>query len=155
MRRSRTSRDPSLWLPAVVALVFLSSAPALLSACTCAPPGPPEQELERADAVFSGKVEAIEPAPMPEDHPQWPSRLEVSLRLLAVWKGVPEGDRVTVSTASQSAACGFGFEKGKKYLVYAYDSGEMLTATLCSRTALLKQADQDLAGLGSPVRQPD
>ena len=156
MRRSRRSRpSPPVLLAAVVVLVALPSAPASLSACTCAPPGPPQQELERADAVFSGKVESIQPAPRPEDDPQWPSRLEVTLRLRAVWKGVPEGERVTVFTASQSAACGFGFEKGKKYLVYAYDAGGELTATLCSRTSLLKRADEDLAGLGAPMRRMD
>jgi len=109
--------------------------------------------MERADVVFSGKVETIEPAPMPGDDPKWPARLKVTLRLRAVWKGVPEGERVTVFTASQSAACGFEFQSGKKYLVYAYDSDGELTATLCSRTTLLKRAEEDLQGLGAPMRE--
>lgn len=156
MRRSRRSRcTPSVLLVVVLGLVSLASVARSLPACTCAPAGPPQQELERADAVFSGRVEAIGPAPMPHDDPKWPSRLEVTLRLLAVWKGIPDGERVTVYTASQSAACGFGFEKGKRYMVYAYDAGGELTATLCSRTALLKQAEDDLADLGPSVRQPD
>lgn len=124
-----------------------------LSACTCAPPGPPVEEMERADAVFSGKVESLEPAPLPGDDPKWPARLKVTLRLLSVWKGVPEGERVTVFTASQSAACGFGFRSGKKYLVYAYESDGELTATLCSRTVLLKRAEADRQGLGTPMRE--
>jgi hypothetical protein len=156
MPRSRSSRSiPSVVLTVLVGLAFLASLPATLPACTCAPPGPPRQELERADAVFTGKVESIEPAPSSGDNPRWPSRLEVTLRLLGVWKGLPEGDRVTLYTASQSAACGFGFEEGKKYLVYAYDADGELTATLCSRTALLKRAQDDLTALGTPVRQAD
>lgn len=143
---------------------LLSAAPA--SACTCAPPGPPAQELERADAVFTGKVESIEPAPLPGDDPEWPSRLRVTLRLLGVWKGLPEGDTAVVLTASQSAACGVSFQEGKKFLVYAYATGggtgggedddarTELTATLCSRTALLKHAKDDLQALGTPDREP-
>lgn len=155
MRRSRRSRcTPSVLLVVVLGLVSLAGGPRSLSACTCAPAGSPHQELERADAVFSGRVESIAPARMPGDDPEWPSRLAVTLRLLAVWKGLPDGELATVYTASQSAACGFGFEKGKKYMVYAYDSGGELTATLCSRTALLKQAEEDLAGLGAPLRHP-
>lgn len=111
--------------------------------------------MERADAVFTGKVVSIGAAHAPGDEPKWPSRLEVTFRLLGVWKGLAEGERVTVYTASQSAACGFEFEDGKKYLVYAYDAGGELTATLCSRTALLKRAEADLQALGTPVRRLD
>lgn len=156
MRWSRRSRStPTLLLVALFGLASLPVLPGPLSACTCAPPGPPAQEMERADAVFTGKVVSIGAAHVPGDEPKWPSRLEVTFRLLGVWKGLAEGERVTVYTASQSAACGFEFEDGKKYLVYAYDAGGELTATLCSRTALLKRAEEDLQALGTPVRRLD
>jgi len=147
--------QPPIVTVALLTLSLAHASPA--AACTCAPPGPPGQELERADVVFTGEVESIEPAPAPGDDPTWPSRLRVTLRLLGVWKGIPEGDTVTVFTASQSAACGVSFEEGKKFLVYAYAGGSdrrELTATVCSRTAQLKHAKEDLQALGAPAREP-
>jgi hypothetical protein len=115
-------------------------------------PGPPQEEMARAAAVFAGRVVAIDPLPNPDDSPNWPSRLKVTVELLRVWKGVEEGTSVTLLTAAQSAACGYTFEKGKRYVIYAYGKEPELTATLCSRTAPWKRAEEDFAALGTPLR---
>jgi hypothetical protein len=132
----------------ILAAALLCATPAF--ACSCLQPGSPKAELENADAVFLGTVSAVEPlagGPFP--------RLEVTLRLLAVWKGVPEGEEVTLGTAADGAACGYGFEMGKTYVVYAYggDEGEELTTSLCTRNASKDEATEDLAALGEPLRR--
>lgn len=166
----RIPLEVSFLLFAGLLLATLASAPAA-RACTCMPPGPPLQELEKADAVFSGRVLTIEPQhPEAEDAPiqGFVARLRVTLEVDKVWKGLEEGEdgngngngngTVQLLTASQSAMCGYSFTEGERYLVYAYrsrqqedqDGPEVLTATLCSRTAPLERAEGDLEALGEP-----
>jgi hypothetical protein len=152
VRTFRPALRRPLALAAAVVLPLLAAAP-VAEACTCAPPGEPRAELEHADAVFSGRVVEVEP----EEAQRGFRRLAVRFALDSVWKGVPEGDQVTVWTAEQSAACGYSFQPGEEYLVYAYDAGELttneLTTNLCSRNAPLAQAAEDLAALGEPQRR--
>lgn len=145
LRRSLLRR--SLWAAAAV-LTLLAAAPSA-DACSCAPPGTPRAELKHADAVFTGRVVAVEA----EDEEPGFRRLAVRFALDAAWKGVPAGDEVTVKTAEQSAACGYFFEPEEEYLVYAYaDDAGGLTTGLCARNAPLAEADEDLAALGEPAR---
>lgn len=134
---------------AAAAVVSLLAAAPAAEACSCAPPGEPRAELEHADAVFSGRVVDVEPGEQEHGF----RRLAVRFALDAVWKGLPAGDEVIVQTAEQSAACGYSFEPGEQYLVYAYESesGE-LTTGLCTRNAALERAADDLAALGEPAR---
>lgn len=154
VRTPRPALPRTLALVAAVLLPLLAAAP-VAEACSCAPPGAPRTELEHADAVFSGRVVEVEP----EEARLGFRRLAVRFALDAVWKGVPAGDQVTVWTAEQSAACGYAFEPGEEYLVYAYDAdaGEPttheLTTNLCSRNAPLARAAEDLAALGEPRRR--
>jgi hypothetical protein len=136
-------------LLALAALALAAAAPRAL-ACSCAPPGEPRAELAAADAVFAGRVVSVEP----QEAAAFP-RLAVRFALKAVWKGLPEGDEATLTTAADSAACGYHFEEGEEYLVYAYrsDDGD-LTTSLCSRNARLDQAAADLAAFGEPARSP-
>ena len=115
-------------------------------ACTCAPVQSAAQELERATAVFSGKVVEIKRHKRPEGIF---AGVEVVFRVEKTWKGV-EGGTVRVFTSSHSAACGYGFRKGRTYLVYAYgDAKGGLSTGICSRTKRLKDAREDLGELGA------
>lgn len=133
----------------VLALPLAAAAPAA-RACTCAPPGEPRAELAASDAVFTGRVISAEPTDRGDRFP----RLSVRFALAEVWKGLPEGDRATVTTAADSAACGYHFEPGEDYLVYAQegDPGTLVTG-LCTRNAPLDRAGDDLAALGEPERR--
>ncbi len=53
-----------------------------------------------------------------------------------------------------SADCGFDFNVGDQYLVYAYDYTGALTTNICLRTAELSQAAADLAYLQSRTTLP-
>jgi hypothetical protein len=115
-------------------------------ACTCAPSQSASQELERATAVFSGKVVEI------KRHKQRSNlfgSVEVKFKVNKVWKGVDE-KTISIFTSSQSAACGYGFRAGRTYLVYAHGNEEgRLTTSICSRTRRLKDAREDLQELGA------
>lgn len=118
-------------------------ATSVAAACSCAPPPPPRDALKASTAVFSGKVTDIEKI--------GDFQIAATIEVASAWKGV-KGKSVRVVTANQSAACGFNFEKGKQYLVYASEmkqgDGKVLSTNLCTRTAALKDAKKDLEELG-------
>ncbi|MEW5930677.1 MAG: hypothetical protein AB1941_24720 [Gemmatimonadota bacterium] len=129
----------------------LSAAPCPPAAarCSCIPPRPPGEALAQADAVFAGRVVSVtERREEDPGHPGGPY-LEVRIVPGRRWKGAA-ADTVTVRTADNSAACGYAFETGGEYLVYA--AGEdALRVNLCSRTRPLADAGEDLAALGAPA----
>ena len=120
--------------------------------CSCVPPGPPREALARADAVFSGRVVSVG-EPRGED-PGDPGRPHVEVRIVPArrWKGAA-ADTVTVRTPPNGAVCGYAFEVGREYLVYAdgAEGADGLRVYLCSRTRPLADAGEDLAALGAPA----
>ncbi len=140
----------TLALVALCALMMMSIA----SACSCMMPGTPADEMANSDAVFQGRVVKIE-MPVPNDGT---GSATVTLDVSKVWKG-QKSKTITVSTATNSAACGFicespdctaGFKEGGEYIVYAgdYNGDGALSTSICTRTKLLSEAQEDLEGLG-------
>ena len=124
-------------------LIFIISL-SYVNACSCIPPGPPEESLEGATAVFAGKVVDID---KPFVKTSFMDMMKVEFEVSKVWKG-PAYTTIFVQTATPGASCGYPFEKGKEYLVYAYGTENTLSANLCSRTRLLSRAQEDLIALG-------
>lgn len=115
-------------------------------ACSCAPPGSPSEELERSTAVFSGRVVGME---VPSGRiVSSADPVAVTFEVYTVWEG-PRSDRVTVTTARWSLSCGYPFEAGKEYLVYARGEADDLQVSLCSHTKPLGLAAGDLDALGN------
>jgi len=112
-------------------------------ACSCIPPSSPQESLASARAVFMGTVTSIE-------HNS--NGYEVSFNVEKTWKGI-SGSTVTITTPRDSAACGFAFTAGEKYIVYA-DGEENLSTSICSRTHLLAENDPDLLALGDGIVLP-
>jgi hypothetical protein len=121
------------------ALILLGAANAAL-ACSCAPPPPPQDALKQSSAVFTGTV--IDVTTSGVNH-------VVRLRVESSWKGAKCGE-VTVLTASEDAACGYSFQVGQSYLVYAVKEQGKLSTNLCSRTKPTSDAGEDLTALGKP-----
>ncbi len=119
------------------------------AACTCAINPSPEEELKLSTAVFSGRVVSTDLLPRLDTSSRHP--VKVTLEVDTVWKG-PERDRISVYTAIDSGACGFDFNVGWKYLVYARGSQNDLEVSTCTRTAMLSYAGDDLAALGEGVQ---
>jgi hypothetical protein len=123
----------------VIMTVILMFLPKNSYACSCVQPGTPSEELNNSKAVFTGKVLEIK-----EDKKSYEKK--VMFEVLSTFKGVSESP-VTLYTGMDSAACGFNFIVGEEYLVYASGDGKLQT-TLCSRTAELSAANNDLKELG-------
>lgn len=112
-----------------------------VAACSCIQLSP-TQAFERADTVFVGEAtemkvrrgifgqSSIDPT-------------TVEFAVSEVWKGARQ-ESITIRTVRSEVSCGFEFEIGLKYLVYARDG----QTGLCDRTALTNRASEDLAFLG-------
>ncbi len=128
-----------------LATMFLLLSFETASACLCfsLPDPTPEQiktqfngELTKADVVFSGEVIQLDD-------------FKVAFRVEKVWKGktlkeinmstgaVDKGDGTKVISS-----CDYGFEMGKRYLVYATGSGEKMRTSECTGTGQLKSSDE-------------
>lgn len=146
--RNRDSRTKSSYLRIIRILLFL---PFLLfvdktQACSCAPAGPPCQAFWQADAVFLATVKSKSVVATQGDGETRNSQQLVSVRFLVdeVYRGLLGGSDVEVLTGLSSADCGFNFEKGKRYLVYAQEYQNKFRTGICSRTRLLTDAKKDL-----------
>ncbi|HEY0606178.1 MAG TPA: hypothetical protein VGD58_24870 [Herpetosiphonaceae bacterium] len=143
--------SPLIIVIAIAGLWFTSTR--CVFACSCIMPGTPQEEITRSDAVFSGKVTQLTPTKALDGT----EAIKVSFEVGQVWKGqIPQ--ELLVETSSSSASCGYSFESGKEYLVYAYSNEGQLSVGLCSRTALLADAQEDVTALGqstAPVAAPE
>lgn len=130
----------------IFACAFLLSLEGSASACTCLPSKGVAQEVELSSAVFSGKVIEI------KRHGRAAElfgQVEVVFEVEKSWKGVDKRI-VSVFTSSGSASCGYGFTKGRTYLVYTGGSPQgRLSTSICSRTKRLNKAREDLRVLGA------
>ena len=126
---------------------FLTLANIDAYACSCIPFGNESvaQQVNKAKtdarAVFSGKV--LEVIKKPEIY-----QTIVKLRVDNSWKGNLSKE-VTVLTGSDSALCGYNFEVGQSYLIYANGAdANNLQTNICTRTAKFSQAKADVKVLG-------
>ncbi|MEI5906802.1 hypothetical protein WAK64_06985 [Bacillus spongiae] len=110
-------------------------------ACSCVAPGDVQTELNRNQAVFTGKVEKVR-SRLLSNHSS------VTFSVHQAWKGIDE-KTITINTPTHSSACGFTFIEGAEYLVFAFenDSGTLETS-ICSRTKTTAKAAEDLMFLG-------
>ncbi|HEX6188568.1 MAG TPA: hypothetical protein VFZ40_10845 [Pyrinomonadaceae bacterium] len=138
----------ALWILAIVAVMTLASVDAL--ACTCELPWPQrslKQQVEKARkdsrAVFSGRVLRIDEAGY---------MLKVTLIVENSWKErLPK--EVVLFTGRGGGDCGYRFEVGEDYLVYAYFGGTALGTNICQRTTPLSGGADDIKILGKPKRK--
>lgn len=106
----------------------------------------PSEGVTSSTAVFTGEVTEIR-----KNEATRFGGMEITLRTKKVWKGDADKE-IKVRTAGSSAACGYPFQKGTTYLVYAVrDEADPLRVSLCSRTAPVDAAKEDLDFLGKPT----
>ena len=114
---------------------------------------------QRADEIFEGKVDRADlKSPLldasvgdivPANIEQGEPVMLVSFTASHFYRGIQQ-QHVTVQTGLGGGDCGFPFEIGREYLVYAYkdDSGR-LTTGICTGTGRLEESAVDLAYLRS------
>ncbi len=115
-------------------LIFLFASAEKSLACSCmVTPEPLKKQIQKAftgaDAIFSGEVIEIKKSSADEYN------VLVNFKVAKSWKG-NVGKEVTINTAGDSAMCGYGFEVGEKYLVYANGLKDSLSTNICSRTTV-------------------
>lgn len=93
---------------------------------------------KKSQAVFTGKVlEVTEPLDK--------NFLLVKIRVESNWKGA-ESNEIVIVTGKGNGDCGYSFTVGQKYLIYAYQTSDrQLSTNICQRTALLSDAEKDIA----------
>lgn len=139
--------------------------PASASACSCVPMPSPQEAFTESDAVFRGRVIKIEPKADAAAWEQSSWYRQVQLRLTTSWKGTNQR-LITITTEQAGSACGYRFEVGREYIIYAHRSRpegrdtqaesspdalyptEFFT-TSCTRTAPVQGAKEDLGHLKS------
>lgn len=133
--------------------------------CSCPRSETEQQEIERnlesSAAVFAGRVlEVDRPADSEvascmesaaEDARYDCGMMTVRFRVISAWKGVADRE-ATILTHRWGPSCGYGFEVGRRYLVYAHTVKHAMLPRVssCSRTRELRRAELDQAILGPP-----
>ncbi|MFI6811613.1 hypothetical protein ACIBG7_04350 [Nonomuraea sp. NPDC050328] len=85
------------------------------------------------------------------------NRVVVTLAVDRVYKGKP-GRTARVTTATESAACGFSFAKDRRYLVFATEQDGLLATTSCAGTRRIKPGPGLVpagAAFGDPFREQE
>ena len=138
-------------LALMLSVLWFLGNPGQVHACKCAQPGTPSEELEESSAVFAGRVVSIRHSFDPDAASvSRDDRTTVGFEVSAVWKGTVRED-MYITTPPTGGSCGFTFVEGEEYIVYAHDSAygdDSYTVGICSRTALLGQAQDDIDALG-------
>ncbi len=126
-----------------VGAVGLSAADAL--ACSCAPsPSPCAVLQERDSVVFVGTVTDISPS-SPVGNDGRDSDTALNVRFSVSERFGDTGDpAVIVGTPDNAGMCGYPFSIGESYLVHAFRTADGLQTSVCSRTAPLVAARDDL-----------
>lgn len=129
---------------AFTATLVLLALPAAAEACTCVGPRDPKAAASNASVVFAGRVASSRIV----KGRFGPDRV-ITFAVERVWKGERQ-PQLTVSTAADEGMCGYPFEEGRTYLVFAArDERGRLGTSLCSGSSLLSRAIRDAAALGT------
>lgn len=116
------------------------------NACSCAGDPMPCESYWKASAVFLGTVTNSTTTKTNSK----PGEYDFNNRVFRFtidkgFRGV-QGKEVEIRTGYGGGDCGYGFEIGRQYLVYAYqDDSSRLVTGICSRTRPASEAEPDFA----------
>ncbi len=105
-----------------------------------------EREFTQSDLIISGKVIDINTGNVENNKP-FASPIIYKFEILKKFKGNLEKEVVEIISESSSSMCGYNFEVGKSYLVYAINTTYYSSVTnkkfdfvtsLCNRNQILK-----------------
>jgi hypothetical protein len=65
------------------------------------------------------------------EYPVW----AVRVRITTIYKGLPVSDTLTILTPSSGAACGYNFQVGQTYIVYATEVDEFVSTDQIKRAS--------------------
>ena len=135
-------------LPALMLVAAGLAGPA--AACSCLGPPSLEDQLTDREVIVLATVKSIE---IHQDTGSWGCDpwLRVTLNATEYWVGEPLQE-LEILTPEDSACCGYHFEVGESYLVFADRSGEGYSETgLCIGNRKAAEAETVLEALGPGV----
>lgn len=142
----------SIWLAAIVFTGSLLFFPREAVACSCAESGTVQENKSRSDAVFEGTAASVKSSSLSLFGA--PAKaVKANFQVNEVWKG-HVAPSIEVVTNGSGASCGYEFQVGERYLVYAASTGNSLEVSLCSGTILTSEANEQMALLGSGSLPP-
>jgi hypothetical protein len=135
----------SLFVSAALAVALIAGTPDPARACSCAGSTlgwEPGIAYWRADAVFLGTATAVRE--VDRDENEWGSRV-VTFQIEEAYRGVSPG-AVEVRTGRGGGDCGYNFEVGSRYLVYASANSKTgsLNANICLPPKPAAEASRDV-----------
>ena len=136
----------------VVAMAIVASVvtvhPSPTLGCTCTVYPTFAQAFAQSAAVFRGTVLSISAT----SDPHFGFPVQVTFAVDAWWKG-SQTSTVSILTESTDGLCGYSFQVGVQYLVYAplFPGGGPLFTHICWRTHQAWNGDPDLVALGPPL----
>ncbi len=116
----------------------------LASACSCISLENTEAKLNNAAYVFSGSVESIKLSNSYSNQ----EMQEVMIRTIQYWKPseFPESVNLKIySTKDTGANCGYNFENGKTYIIYAYldeETNRLTTNSCMGNTIIIEETNE-------------
>lgn len=140
-----------------MSILLISSFPSITSACSCAELPSVEEEFERSQAVFSGRVVDVREKRSLQGY----MTKSVLFEVTNTWKGVKQSQMI-ITTGQGGGDCGFDFKEGQDYLVYSNEStmygAKSLVSIICDRTNKMSSLQEDLKILGEgqpPIEEVD
>lgn len=133
-----------------LAIVIISLAASEALACSCRQKSSVCNAFGDAAAVFVGKVvEGNSVERMSDMVKAGTKDLMFTFKVSRAFLGAQMDQTVKVHTGFGFGDCGFPFEKGEEYIVYAYQSGDtkVLSTGICTRTTHISRAQDDIDGL--------
>ena len=109
----------------------------------------PNISMEKAKSVFIWKVSKIEESSVVNNLIDYRKNY-VTFSVSSSIKWTSDNE-IKIVTAKYSATCWYNFEESKDYIVYTYWEEKIQEVSLCSRTALLKDAYEDLEVLKDKI----
>jgi hypothetical protein len=119
-------------------------------ACSCRQKSSVCNAFGDAKAVFIGKVvEGSSVERMSDMLKAGTKDLTFTFEVRRGFVGANADQTVQVHTGFGFGDCGFPFEKGEEYIVYAYQYGDsnVLSTGICTRTTHISRAEEDISGL--------
>ena len=116
---------------------FGMSSAQKVSACSCIFRENLSDYESEATAIFRGKVVETNFEEVSADFETTLDPYRIEFQVYEYWKG-DVAAQTYINTALDSASCGFNFEEGKEYLVFAYEEDGDLHTNLCSGTVLVE-----------------
>jgi 5-hydroxyisourate hydrolase-like protein (transthyretin family) len=135
-----------IWMPLVFSAAFITIVTVDAAACSCMFGGAaPCSEYWKTDTIFEGTVVGESKVKVVEGSFKFEKRL-VRFDLVESFRGA-QGAQLEVITGWGGGDCGYEFERGETYLVYAYrdEKDNRLYTSICSRTRPLADAAEDIS----------